>query len=132
MLVILFVFGIGIYGYKIEGTLKVFYSWIPFVLIYGFFLLYVFVFFPIHMYRKKENTYSFTNRKYKFHDEKLEVETEEGAFSTIPYKIIVKRNAGKDYFAFWETSLTAHIIPFDAFKSTADAKFIKKLLIENA
>lgn len=132
ILAILFVIGIGIYGYKCEGTLRVFYSWIPFLVIYGFLLFFSLVLFPIYMYKQKENTYSFTNRKYKFYDERLEVETEEGALATIPYKVIVKRRAGKDYFAFWETSLTAHIIPFDAFKSTKDVQFIKDLLIKNA
>ena len=128
LLVCIFVIGISIYGYLKSGTWEILMSWIPFLIIYGLFLFFMYWFLPIHLYKNKDNKYSFTNRKYRFLDDKLELETGEGVNAEIPYCVLVKKNIGKDYFAFWETSITAHMIPFVAFQSESDIETVEKLI----
>jgi len=128
LLIILFVIGISFYGFIKSGTLEVFVSWVPFLIIFSIFLVFLYWLFPVYLFNNKENRYSFTNRRYRFFEDKLQIETEEGVAATIPYGVIVKRNIGKDYFAFWETALTAYFVPFDAFESKSDVEFVKNYL----
>ncbi len=130
MFLVLFVIGISIYGYIKLGNLEIFKSWVPLLLIFSIFFVYVYWICPIVIYKNKDNKHSFTNRKFWFFDEKLEYETEEGYKCTIPYSVIVKNNVGKNYFALWESSLTAHMIPFSAFKSDGDIEFVKESIGE--
>lgn len=124
----IFAIGVSIYGNIKLGTWETLIPWIPLLIIYGLFLFFIFWFFPIYLYKNKDNKYTFTSRKYRFLEDKLELETAEGVNAEMPYSVLIKKNMGKDYFAFWETSVTAHLIPFEAFESKLDIKAIEKLI----
>jgi len=128
ILVLVFVVGISIYGYIKVGTLDVFFSWVPLIMIYSVILVLMHWLFPVYLYKNKENRFSFTNREYRFHEEELEIATEEGVISRMPYEVFVKKNIGKDYFALWESALTAHMIPFDAFETKEDIEYVEKVI----
>ena len=128
LLVLMFISGISIYGYMNTGTLDILISWVPLIIMYCLFFVFLYWALPVWMYKNKENRYSFTNRIYRFGEEKLVVESDEGVVAEIPYKVIVKNNTGKYYFALWESSLTAYMIPFEAFKSEEDIQSTKRIL----
>ena len=132
LLACIFIIGISIYGYLKSGTWEVLMSWIPFLIFYGLFLFFIYWHSPIHYYKNKDNKYSFTSRKYIFLEDKLELETGEGVNAKIPYSVLAKKSIGKDYFAFWETSITAYLIPFVAFESESDIETVKRLIVQKS
>jgi hypothetical protein len=120
LVVALIVTGLSIIEYLNSDEHQIVKSWLPFFGLIFALYWYLYWLIPIAYFRNKLNRNSFSKRVHRFFEDRLETESEDGSTTIIPYNSFVKHNIGSNYLAFWESSLVAQIVPYEAFESQED------------